>query len=341
MPSKTIAIQTACFLLSILGVLMAEVQRQIAYQGILTDAKGNPKADGSYQVTFNLYSSETDGTALWTQTEALATKSGMFATMLGSVKPLSLPFNQQYWLGVAVDGKELAPRIKLAAAAYSLRADTAEVAKTVTNAAHATNADTATYVKNIVIAAGSIDSASIKDSTITGKDINRNANLTIAGLVTSGDVGIGTSSPGARLDAFSASGPQFRIAGNCAGANDAFMDLAADNAGLITTYGRIGIDVVTASAGDETGGLFFSTKNAGTLSKRVSILSNGKVGIGTTSPSNLLTVIGTYPQIGIEGSDAVIRYKDSQKNYEFWAGVGYTGSGWEVYDRTNTTTIPY
>jgi microcystin-dependent protein len=290
MPSKTIAIKTACFLFSILGLLTAEVPRQIAYQGILTDPKGNPKPDGTYQVAFNLYSSETGGTALWTQTEELATKSGMFATMLGSVKPLSLPFNQQYWLGVAVGGKELAPRVKLAAAAYSLRADTAEVAKTVTNAAHATNSDTATYVKNIVIATGSIDSTSIKDSTITGKDINRNANLTIAGLVTSGNVGIGTPNPTYKFG-LETSNPGLGTGGPIAEFRDTYVENGHGNMSLgVITDNRYAIlpGVTLATLSNHP----LSLGTNGSTIRQMTISTTGNVGIGTSTPAAKLEILG-------------------------------------------------
>ena len=127
-----------------------------------------------------------------------------------------------------------------------------------------------------------------------------------------GNVGIGTTSTGAKLDVFQAAGPQLRIYGNAVGANDAYIDFGADNAG-VDIYGRIGIDVSTGSAGVETGGLFFSTINSGTLSKKVSILGDGNVGIGTTSPTtNKLTIVASSNQLGI--GDGTYRYDISYDN---------------------------
>jgi hypothetical protein len=258
MRSKSSLMKSAGLALFAVFILFAEVPRQIAYRGILTDPKGNPKPDGAYAVTFSLYSEATSGAAQWSQSENITTHNGTFATMLGSVNPLNLPFNRQYWLGVTVAGKELPPRIPLAATSYSLRADTADIAKTAVNATRATFADTATYARGAVIAAASIDStkimaggiagsnlaagsvdssmiksgsikrgnvtalfkapyadtadvaksvsgagigdnsidgAKIVDSTITGADVSKGANLNVATVVTSGNVGVGTTNP--------------------------------------------------------------------------------------------------------------------------------------------------
>jgi hypothetical protein len=103
----------------------AQIPPTMSYQGLLTNASGVPVADGNYSLTFKLYNTDLGGSPLWTETHpSVAVIKGIFNVILGSGgSPLTLPFDQQYWLGVKVSaGTELAPRVKLTAAAYSLNA---------------------------------------------------------------------------------------------------------------------------------------------------------------------------------------------------------------------------
>ena len=189
-------------------------------------------------------------------------------------------------------------------------------------------ADYEPYAEYGIIARNSLDSIDFTGGTGTGSldnySVTNRAGTTRTAHVKAriglgsgnsffgGNVGIGTTSTGAKLDVFQAAGPQLRIYGNAVGANDAYIDFGADNAG-VDIYGRIGIDVSTGSAGVETGGLFFSTINSGTLSKKVSILGDGNVGIGTTSPTtNKLTIVASSNQLGI--GDGTYRYDISYDN---------------------------
>jgi len=103
-------------------LIWAQIPQNVSYQGRLTDGSGTPVADGTYSLTFSIYDVETSGTALWTETHAsVAIASGIFNVIMGSVTPLSIAFDQQYWLGIAVSGGiELKPRIQLTSSAYSL-----------------------------------------------------------------------------------------------------------------------------------------------------------------------------------------------------------------------------
>jgi hypothetical protein len=109
------------------ATVQAQLPRTLSYQGVLTDADGAAVEDANYDLTFKLYDTATGGTALWTEGQSAATIKGIFNVILGSVSPLSLPFNKQYWLGVTVGtGSELAPRIQLTSSAYSLRSANAD-----------------------------------------------------------------------------------------------------------------------------------------------------------------------------------------------------------------------
>jgi len=178
---KTALIHCVSLVLLISSVF-SEIPRQIAYQGLLTDSNGNTFPDSGYELTFTLYDAESEGAGVWTETHTVSTVQGVFSVFLGSSTTLDLPFDVPYWLGVAVAGKTVGPRMKLASAAYALRADTAGVA------------EVAKSVDGGVIAEGTVDGGKIRDGSITGADINDSAELTI------GKLGIGTTESTAMLD---------------------------------------------------------------------------------------------------------------------------------------------
>ena len=100
-------------------IVLAQVPQTISYQGILTDAGGTNVPDGNYDLTFKLY--DALNTELWTEIQTTAVSKGIFNVILGSVNPLTILFNEQYWLGVTVaNGAELLPRLAFTSAAYSL-----------------------------------------------------------------------------------------------------------------------------------------------------------------------------------------------------------------------------
>ncbi|RKZ31248.1 hypothetical protein DRQ33_07220, partial [bacterium] len=95
----------------------------ISYQGKLTDSKSGVAMNGAYDITFRIYSSENDISALWSETHRdVLVKNGLFSVMLGTISPFApaLDFSQQYYLEVEVDGNVLTPRFRLGASPYAL-----------------------------------------------------------------------------------------------------------------------------------------------------------------------------------------------------------------------------
>jgi hypothetical protein len=114
----------------------AQIPRQINYQGLLTDKETGESLTGTVTLTFRLYEfldcdTGTQPDAVWAEMHTGVTLDfGIFSVILGSVTafPDSLIFDEEYCLGVEVDGEELLPRQPLSSVAYalnSLRADTA------------------------------------------------------------------------------------------------------------------------------------------------------------------------------------------------------------------------
>lgn len=104
----------------------AAVPEKIGYQGNLTNSLGVP-VTGSVQMVFSIYSVDTGGTALWTETQTVSVSNAAYSVVLGSVTPLSLPFDNQYYLGVKVGtDAEMTPRRPLTSIGYSMRAKVAD-----------------------------------------------------------------------------------------------------------------------------------------------------------------------------------------------------------------------
>jgi hypothetical protein len=100
----------------------ATVPSTTSYQGVLTDNSGNLVADGPYNLVFRMYDVASGGLALWTETQSgVQVSKGGFAVILGSITPLNLPFDKQYYLGVTVNaGPELTPRVIVAGSPQAL-----------------------------------------------------------------------------------------------------------------------------------------------------------------------------------------------------------------------------
>jgi hypothetical protein len=99
----------------------------------------------------------------------------------------------------------------------------------------------------------------------------------------SGKVGIGTTSPGQLLQVSGASGAAISI--NTPWAGDAFGQLRFD-----TGIGNASIRSYVP--GNSTNGLQFFTYSGGSEIVKMTITGDGKIGIGTTSPSQSLSING-------------------------------------------------
>jgi hypothetical protein len=112
-----------------------------------------------------------------------------------------------------------------------------------------------------------------------------------------GNVGIGTTSPAYKLDVFGSGRFQFRNDSN------EIMDLAVltEPSGLSKSklsflwYGNETASIKYVRGANSTGGEieFWTQPEGGSIAERMTILSNGNVGIGTTSPGDKLQVDGT------------------------------------------------
>ncbi len=111
------------FVFVIISFNWGQVPRQISYQGYLTDNSGQPLS-GTKTLTFRFYNAETGGNLLYTDVQdSVDIDAGYFNTIIGKGNPITLDFNEQYWITMQVDnGPEIVPRMRLTSSAYSLNA---------------------------------------------------------------------------------------------------------------------------------------------------------------------------------------------------------------------------
>ena len=82
----------------------------MSLQALLTGADGIPVSDGAYALTFRFYDTDTGGLPLWEETQQVEVAGGLFHAILGSATPLTLAFDQPYWVGVTIgQEEEMAP----------------------------------------------------------------------------------------------------------------------------------------------------------------------------------------------------------------------------------------
>ncbi|MGH8004934.1 MAG: hypothetical protein ACRECJ_09460, partial [Limisphaerales bacterium] len=110
-------------------VVFPAVPQLINFQGILRDGSGNPVANGSYSVTFTIYTAPTGGINLWTETQSVTTSGGLFTVLLGSTSPVpdSAFKDTARYLGIMVAADpEMTPRQKLVSVAYGYRVNSVD-----------------------------------------------------------------------------------------------------------------------------------------------------------------------------------------------------------------------
>ncbi|MFZ4560029.1 MAG: hypothetical protein ACOYOD_07495, partial [Saprospiraceae bacterium] len=91
-------------LLSFLFVLLAAGalygQATLSMQGTIRNSTGSAVPDGTYSLTFKLYTVESGGTAVWTETQnEVRVVGGVYSALLGSTEPLNAAFNVPYYVG--------------------------------------------------------------------------------------------------------------------------------------------------------------------------------------------------------------------------------------------------
>lgn len=193
----------------------AGVPAAINYQGRLTDpASGQVKPDGSYNMVFRIYDSETGGGPLWTGTYAAANGnpvtvgSGIFTVLLGSGTGNSLSAatfgGSNRWIEVQVGNETLTPRQRIGSVPYALQSQEASNAANLGGLAPSAfvgqgQADSITSsmlmtaaVSSNALADNSVTTGKIFEGTIVNADISSSAAISPAKLSIYGDGSAGS-----------------------------------------------------------------------------------------------------------------------------------------------------
>jgi len=100
--------------------LYSQIPQTISWQGIIQDSEGN-LLNEEVNLTLKLFEADTGGTAVWTELhQNHSINNGLANIILGSVTPLQLDFDKQYWLEITVGESTPMARMKLNAVPYSL-----------------------------------------------------------------------------------------------------------------------------------------------------------------------------------------------------------------------------
>jgi hypothetical protein len=117
MKKYTILIVLLISMISSIIIFSQSLPHTINYQGVLKDAAGVVVPNGDYTLKFTIYESDV---TIWTETKSITVNDGIVNTLLGSITPIDLPFDNEYWIGITIGtDSELSPRIKLSSVPYS------------------------------------------------------------------------------------------------------------------------------------------------------------------------------------------------------------------------------
>jgi hypothetical protein len=252
------------FLVVVVGLLVcalayADIPKTINFQGRLTDASSKFVSDGNYSLTFKIYTDSTDGNSKWTETQTVAVSKGLFNATLGVLTPIpDSIFNYvNTWLGIQVGADpEMTPRQKLTSVAFAYRS---------------LQADTATFIK------GGVDDG---DWTMDGDNIyHLKGNIGVGiypwiKLMVSDSLGVGSGSHFPfDVRSFFTSGPAY--AGVTLGYR---ANGTSATGGVVQSHNALPLILGTANRPEA-----------------LTILDDGNVGLGTTSPERNLDIFATNP----------------------------------------------
>ncbi|MBW2988236.1 hypothetical protein DRJ48_05360 [Candidatus Woesearchaeota archaeon] len=104
--------------------LANNMPQTLSVEGKLTNAS-NDNLNGTYNMTFRIYDVPTGGTRIWEENKTnVSVDDGIFSVVLGTTEPLTLNFNEPYYLAIMIEGDtEMSPRINLTSTPYARSAE--------------------------------------------------------------------------------------------------------------------------------------------------------------------------------------------------------------------------
>ena len=186
------------------GSTSSQVPPLVNFNGVLAGGNGKPLT-GTVGVNFYLYQEQQGGAPLWLETQNVqADKTGHYSVALGSTTSQGLPATvfasgEARWLGVQVHGQEEQPRVLLMSVPYALKALDAETIGGKPASAFMMAPASNSKSQSPNLPPGTITGSGTADFVPIFTGVTTIGNSKIFQAV-SGNVGIGTTTPAAKLD---------------------------------------------------------------------------------------------------------------------------------------------
>jgi hypothetical protein len=298
------------------------VPRLIKITGVATDPDGKPST-GTVSLTFTLYK-EQEGAALWTETQSLQLDSqGHYTVLLGAGSTAGLPLDlfasgDALWLGVKPElpSESELPRVLLVAVPYALKAADADtlggkpasayLLSPTSSPGQATNGNLAAALQGAQQLRPGLQADQNNSSAWSGRDHGTPDFIPIwTGRRTLGDsilfqasqnVGAGTQTPGARVDAVS---PGIAVRGTSSGVKGTGV-IGVSNATSGYASGVYGQSASTSGSGLSGNATAASGYTSGVYGQSASANGTGVYG----SSANWVGVGGMGATLGVWGDSA-------------------------------------